>query len=121
MFLETPVNLTVHINTVCLPPTDMKVEEFTECYGTGWGVDDFFMTGYFRANLKKIRLPIVQKAKCQKLLRDTKLGDKFKLDPSFMCAGGEKKYDMCSGDGGGGLFCRVSHDNNIFIQVGITR
>lgn len=118
LFLETPINLTVHINTICLPPKNIRVDHLTECYGTGWGVDEFFMTGYFRANLKKIRLPIVQKGNCQKLLRSTKLSENFKLDPSFLCAGGKKNRDMCSGDGGGGLICRVSNDKNVFVQVG---
>lgn len=118
LYLQDPVKLSVHINTICLPPPQMKVEELTECFGTGWGVDEFFLTGYFRANLKKIKLPIVQKANCQKLLRSTKLGDKFKLDSSFMCAGGEKKLDLCSGDGGGGLVCKISQDSNVFVQVG---
>lgn len=121
IFLEEPVKLTAHINTICLPTADLKVDENTECYGTGWGVDEFFMTGYFRANLKKVKLPIVNKGNCQKLLRSTKLGSTFKLDSSFMCAGAQKKQDLCSGDGGGPLHCRVANKNNIFVQMGMSK
>lgn len=118
LFFKTPVNLTVHIDTICLPPKNFKIDEKSECYASGWGVDDFFMDDYFRTNLKKVKLPIIAKPECQERLRATKLGSKFRLHPNFLCAGGEKGVDTCLGDGGGPLFCKMSTDSEIFVQVG---
>ena len=33
------------------------------------------------------------------MLRKTRLGEKFTLDKSFMCAGGEEGKDACKGKG----------------------
>lgn len=57
--------------------------------------------------LKKLELPIVSLPTCQNNLRKTRLGRKFILDPSFVCAGGEDGVDLCKGDGGSPLVCEV--------------
>ncbi|XP_041451162.1 phenoloxidase-activating factor 2-like [Drosophila obscura] len=44
---------------------------------------------------KIIELPIADRATCQNQLRQTELGRSFVLDPSFICAGGEKDQDTC--------------------------
>merc|ERR1712107_625531 len=48
----------------------------------------------------------------------TRLGRRFKLDSSFVCAGGEGK-DTCTGDGGSPLVCPSSYDPDTYEQVGI--
>lgn len=40
-------------------------------------------------------LPIVPRDQCQELLRTTRLGRKFKLHESFLCAGGVAGADTC--------------------------
>lgn len=45
--------------------------------------------------LKKVEVPVVPRDKCMAALRRTRLGPKFVLDDSFMCAGGEEGKDTC--------------------------
>lgn len=45
--------------------------------------------------LKKIEIPIITREKCLDALRSTRLGPKFILHDSFICAGGEKGKDTC--------------------------
>jgi hypothetical protein len=52
-----------------------------------WGKDVFGKEGKYQAILKKIELPTVPFAKCQDNLRKTRLGSRFQLHSSFMCAG----------------------------------
>ena len=49
----------------------------------------------------------MENEKCEKLLQDnTRLGEFFELDDSFICAGGKKGVDTCKGDGGSALVCK---------------
>jgi plasma kallikrein len=59
-------------------------------------------------NLKKLELPVVPLRNCQQQLRETKLGPRFQLHNSFICAGGEKDVDTCIGDGGSPLVCPIA-------------
>lgn len=47
--------------------------------------------------MKKVSLPIVEFNGCQRALRDFRLGNKFQLDYSFICAGGVPGVDTCQG------------------------
>jgi plasma kallikrein len=97
MILETPAKLSAHINTICLPPQNHKSNKET-CFVSGWGKDKFGRYELNRVNLKKVQVPVVSQKQCQDSLRNTKLGPRFKLNPSFMCAGGEKDADACTGE-----------------------
>ena len=69
--------------------------------------------------MKKVDLPVITHDDCQVALRKTaQLGPAFELHPSFVCAGGEKGKDTCSGDGGAPLVCRLPGTRN-FAQLGI--
>lgn len=57
---------------------------------------------------------------CEERLRNTRLTRKFRLDPSFMCAGGVAGVDTCQGDGGAPLVCPVGNPTqNRYAQCGI--
>jgi plasma kallikrein len=100
LVLKKPVRRSAHINTVCLPPANEKFDG--ECIVSGWGADEYGSNQY-RVNLKKLDLQVVPLRDCQASLRTTKLGPLFKINPSFMCAGGEHNVDTCTGDGGSPL------------------
>ena len=54
---------------------------------------------------------------CQARLQTTRLGADFTLHESFVCGGGSKDVDTCTGDGGGPLVCPTSDDKSAYIQV----
>jgi secreted trypsin-like serine protease len=118
LFLAQEFKLDHHIDTICLPrPREFFVGG--QCYATGWGKDRFGSQGEYQIVLKEIELPVVNSVTCQNSLRNTRLGQKFKLDESFMCAGGKKGLDTCKGDGGSPLVCPSKSDPNQYEQAGI--
>lgn len=92
--LEDPFQLDDHITTVCLPPPGL-VPNSQECYASGWGKDVFGKAGKYSVIMKKVLLPIVPFSQCQTALQQTRLTEKFRLDPSFICAGGQPGVDTC--------------------------
>ncbi|XP_037083400.1 phenoloxidase-activating factor 2-like [Pollicipes pollicipes] len=117
LFLEEPVELQEHIDTLCLPDPDVVYDQ-AECIATGWG-KDAFVAGQFQTVLKQIELPLVPHAACQAALRKTRLTNYFVLDRSFRCAGGVGGQDTCTGDGGSPLACRDPRDPDRYIQLGV--
>merc|ERR1712080_508124 len=63
----------------------------------------------YQVILKEIDLPVVDSYQCEASLRKTRLGGKFQLDDSFLCAGGVPGKDTCKGDGGTPLVCPGWH------------
>ncbi|CAO1431664.1 unnamed protein product [Diamesa hyperborea] len=118
LFLKTPINNAENINTVCLPPQSLNFDH-SRCFASGWGKDVFGKEGKYQVILKKIELPVVPFEPCQKSLRTTRLGNRFKLHNSFICAGGEPGKDTCKGDGGSPLVCPVPGHNGFYYQAGI--
>ena len=103
--LDSPVDPSLpHVNPACLPTSD---ELFTRqrCWVTGWGKDSFGQKGSFQAVLREVELPVVSQTECESALRQTRLGQHYRLHPGFVCAGGEGGRDACEGDGGSGLYC----------------
>ena len=84
-------------------------------------MDNFGDEGQFQVVMKKVDVPMVPNTECQTLLRATRLGRRFRLHPSFVCAGGEKDKDACRGDGGGPLVCPIDPEDpdTLYTQVGI--
>ncbi|XP_068246435.1 phenoloxidase-activating factor 2-like [Palaemon carinicauda] len=115
--ISYPTNYEYHINRVCIPYAYQNVGEGTKCFASGWGKNAF--DGQFQATLKQIDLPVVGNRKCEDKLRRTILGRFFRLDDSFVCAGGEPNKDVCKGDGGGPLVCQDYSTGNYFLY-GIT-
>lgn len=118
LFTSEVFVLSSHIDTTCLPQAEELFEGNT-CFATGWGKDQFGSAGEYQVVLKEIDLPVVGYSYCQDLLRKTRLGGKFKLDQSFICAGGIDGRDTCKGDGGSPLVCPSKYDPNTYVQAGI--
>merc|ERR1711937_567928 len=118
LFTSENFILSSHIDTACLPAPE---EDFTGsiCFATGWGKDKFGAAGEFQVVLKEIDLPVVDSYQCENRLRQTRLGSKYKLHDSFMCAGGVSGKDTCKGDGGSPLVCPSKTDPNTYVQAGI--
>lgn len=51
--------------------------------------------GIYQNILKKVNLPIVQHEVCKNKLRNTRLGIRYVLHESFICAGAEIGKDTC--------------------------
>lgn len=107
-----------HVGMVCLPPQNIQFDH-SRCFATGWGKDVFGKSGRYQVILKKIALSVVPFEQCQDALRDTRLGYRFILHSSFLCAGGESGKDTCQGDGGSPLVCPIQGTQDRFYQAGI--
>merc|ERR1711963_386700 len=118
LFTSEEFVLSSHIDTACLPQAD-ETFDGTTCFATGWGKDRFGSAGQYQVILKEIDLPVVGHQDCQAKLRDTRLGRKYKLHDSFLCAGGINGKDTCKGDGGSPLVCPSKYDPNTYVQAGI--
>jgi len=118
LFTSEEFILSSHIDTVCLPQAGELFEE-TTCFATGWGKDKFGSAGEYQVVLKEVDLPIVDQGTCQYKLRQTRLGRKFQLHDSFICAGGEEGKDTCKGDGGSPLVCPSKSDPYSYVQAGV--
>jgi len=123
LFLAEDFVLASHLDTVCLPNPD-EVFDGETCFATGWGKDQFGSAGEYQVVLKEIDLPVVNNTYCQNSLRTSRLGPKFKLDDSFICAGDGTGKDTCKGDGGSPLVCLSNtlsgyNNANTYVQAGI--
>ncbi|XP_073846509.1 phenoloxidase-activating factor 2-like [Musca autumnalis] len=118
LILSDPFELQENIRPICLPESNVNFD-YSRCYATGWGKDSFDGNAQYQAILKKVDLPIVPHATCQANLRQTRLGLRYNLHESFICAGGEKGKDTCKGDGGSPLVCPVPGTADRFYQAGI--
>lgn len=116
--LNEPFSISETVQPICLPPQDFNFD-YSRCLASGWGKDIFGKEGLYQAILKKIELPVVPHKECQSSLRRTRLGLRFLLHRSFMCAGGEPGKDTCKGDGGSPLVCPIKGSDDQYYQAGI--
>ena len=117
LFLENDFELSDHIDRICLPEYQEKFEDRSECFVKGWGKENFGKDAEYQVVLKEVSLPVVPRDQCLDWLRATRLGRRFKLDQSFLCAGGEAGKDACRGDGGGPLVCPKKDNPGQYTQV----
>lgn len=119
LILREPMPMGQHIATVCLPPQNTNFDR-SRCYASGWGKDVFGKEGKYQVILKKIDLPMVRHFDCERAMQTTRLGRRFQLSDTFVCAGGEAGKDTCKGDGGSPLVCPINGpSNNRYYQAGI--
>merc|ERR1712001_134179 len=107
-----------HVNTACLPSCDNQFDYLfsngtgVRCHVAGWGKDE--VDGQFQFIPKKVDLSLIPAAQCEAKLRvalnarKPGVGDRFQLDSSEICAGGEVGKDACTGDGGSPLVCQAA-------------
>ncbi|XP_040570521.1 phenoloxidase-activating factor 2 [Lepeophtheirus salmonis] len=114
LFMEEDFKLAPHIDTICLPDNLDGIGSYdkNDCFATGWGKDKFGKLGEYQVIMKQVQMDMVNSNECENKLRRTRLGEDFKLDRSFVCAGGEKDRDTCKGDGGGPLVCPLHKEGN---------
>merc|ERR1712079_942596 len=118
LYTTEKFELQEHIDTICLPDPE-QLFEGQDCFATGWGKDQFGAAGEYQVVLKEIALPVVGHQQCQDSLRRTRLGRRFQLDDSFICAGGVGGKDTCKGDGGSPLVCASKEDPFTYVQAGV--
>ncbi|XP_041784738.1 phenoloxidase-activating factor 2-like [Anopheles merus] len=118
VILTDPFLLAENIQPICLPPRGTTFD-YQHCFASGWGKDQFGKAGKYQVILKKIELPVVPHANCQEALRTTRLGRRFALHQSFLCAGGVAGQDTCRGDGGSPLVCPIPGSPTHYYQAGI--
>merc|ERR1719264_547192 len=118
LYTSQDFDLQPHIDTICLPQPE-ELFDFQTCFATGWGKDQFGAAGNYQVVLKEIDLPVVGHDQCEASLRTTRLGKRFQLDDSFICAGGVDGKDTCKGDGGSPLVCQSKFDPTSYVQAGI--
>lgn len=105
--MHAPFNLAEHINMICLPDPGDSFDTSKNCVANGWGKDVFGLQGRYAVILKKIEIDMVPNPRCNSLLQRTRLGTRFRLHDSFVCAGGQEGRDTCQGDGGAPLACPI--------------
>merc|ERR1711971_1478110 len=118
LYTNQDFDLQAHIDTVCLPEPEEQFDG-QSCFATGRGKDQFGAAGEYQVVLKEIDLPVVGHQQCQDSLRRTRLGKRFQLDESFICAGGIAGKDTCKGDGGSPLVCQSKGDPFTYVQAGV--
>ncbi|XP_062555591.1 phenoloxidase-activating factor 2-like [Armigeres subalbatus] len=118
LILDQPFEFAENIQPVCLPPRN-HIFDNNRCFASGWGKNIFGKEGKYQVILKKVELPVVPHQSCQSSMRTTRLGLRFILDKSFVCAGGEVGQDTCRGDGGSPLVCPIPGNPTHYYQAGI--
>merc|ERR1712013_936507 len=96
LYTSQDFDLQAHIDTICLPQPE-ELFDFQTCFATGWGKDQFGAAGNYQVVLKEIDLPVVGHDQCEASLRTTRLGKRFQLDDSLICAGGVDGEDTTPG------------------------
>jgi len=117
VFLSQDMNLSPNVDTMCLPGQGEQVDT-SRCVATGWGKDKWGEEGQYQTLLQQVYLSEVEHNTCQRALSNNRLGNRFQLHSSFLCAGGHTS-DTCTGDGGSPLVCPSLTRPDQYVQTGI--
>lgn len=97
------LKLEVNVQPLCLPDESDIVPPNTYCTVTAWGSTNATELKKTTDKLRFVKVPVVDHATCERTFQRTRVGSKFKLHNSFVCAGGEEGLDSCTNDGGSPL------------------
>ncbi|XP_061399241.1 phenoloxidase-activating factor 2-like [Musca vetustissima] len=111
VFVNESFVLADHINTVCLPPANYVTPNGTMCYATGWGRQSMF--GDISRRIKRVTLTSLTEEICEREMNT-------QLHSSVMCALGQNGNDTCAGDSGAPLVSRITTEEEVYHQIGIT-
>eukprot|EP00092_Neocalanus_flemingeri_P004468 GFUD01004807.1.p1 GENE.GFUD01004807.1~~GFUD01004807.1.p1 ORF type:complete len:424 (+),score=91.38 GFUD01004807.1:90-1361(+) len=113
LIVEEPFIFSSSVGRVCLPSPHTAVKTDAVLVATGHG-RDFFESGSYSRELRKVNLPMWKSSECEKVLNDEHFLNttvrQWTIHPSFLCAGGKVDSDTCEGDGGGPL---VTNSRNL--------
>ena len=88
LILASPADISKpNIGVMCLPEAS-DTFYIDSCTVIGWGKESFNSPG-ISAILRKTTVPLVPHHVCQTALQNAKLGPRFRLHESFLCAGGQ--------------------------------
>ncbi|XP_059167542.1 coagulation factor XI-like [Physella acuta] len=107
--LESAITFTEDVRPICLPSEEML--DSRSCFATGFGVTGEF--GSFSNDLLQIKTNPMNQKLCMFFLRNTRL--KGGVDP-YICLDTEEGENICGGDSGGPLSCKV---NGKYYIVGV--
>lgn len=99
------LKLDVNVQPLCLPAENEVIPVKTYCTVTAWGSTNASEKQKTTDKLRFVKVPIVDHATCERQFQNTRVGSRFKLHASFICAGGEEGLDSCQNDGGSPLVC----------------
>ncbi|XP_017023826.2 phenoloxidase-activating factor 2 [Drosophila kikkawai] len=102
-----------HIGFIC-QPSPAATFDHQNCLVSGWGKLTH-MDRHLSRRLKRV----VNRVTCQARLRRTRLGRRFELHTSLICAGGERNRNTCQGFGGSPLMCPIAGHPMQYVLVGI--
>jgi secreted trypsin-like serine protease len=111
-----PLEKEVNMAPICLPDERETFAIGTYCTVTGWGKQSE-QAAATTDKLKFVKVPIVNHATCERQFQDNRLGRRFRLHESFICAGGEEGLDSCTNDGGSPIICPRSDGS--FVLAGL--
>ncbi|CAL4076549.1 unnamed protein product, partial [Meganyctiphanes norvegica] len=118
LILERPAKMGETVGTICLPPNPVQRFDGQQCIISGWGKDVFGDEGRYQKILKLVNVNMVDHSQCQTAMQTTRLGNRFTLHESFICAG-DQGQDACTGDGGSPLVCMDPTSPGQYVQVGL--
>lgn len=118
LILENPVEITTNVGTICLPDQD-RVFDDNRCVVSSWDKYTFGISWYDKRLLQKYHQLTINGTICQDIYRKTRLGIKFVLLDTFMCASADVGDDTCKVLGGDPLVCQIPGKPDVYQQAGI--
>ncbi|GFS83439.1 protein masquerade [Nephila pilipes] len=102
--LQRPVKLNDNVCVVCLPTSGKMPQDNIKCTVTGYGFVS--VEGGMMLKMGEAQVPIIDDTECMANVTES-FANPFILPASSFCAGGEGRHNICQGDAGGPLVCKI--------------